>query len=453
MDLVKELSLRSRFILLGSLLVLVLLSVVNIGITRAFHDSVMQNAQSSLRNQVFLLLSTMDVVDGQIQMPSQMPDPRLSQLNSDLYAQIRDSSGASIWRSASLLDDEIVSVDSPSNEMSFRADARLSSAQAVYATDLRVEWETEQGLYPFSIYVAELQTGYRERLAEYNAQAWTLLAALGALILLALGLLFYWFLRPLNRIAVEISQVESGARRSFNEDYPVELNQLTHNLNLLLENEDRRIERHKEVLGNLAHSLKTPISILNGLNADQKDETVFKEQLRQMQSIIDYQLNAASTVGPRRFSRPINVSPITQKIVESLSKLHQDKNLRVSVEIAESVKFYGDEGDWHELLGNLLDNAFKWAEKQVWLSLHQLDAEPSPTAQRVGLRLTVADDGPGMAKDDAERIMQRGVRLDSQTPGHGLGLNIVKGIATAYGAELELVTHSGEGTEWQLTMV
>ena len=376
-----------------------------------------------------------------------MPDPRLSQTNSSLFAQIRNDDNRVLWRSASLLDDEIVVDEPATSEIKFHPQGRLSGSQKIYVTDLKVEWETADGVVPFTVQVAELQRGYRQRLAEYNRQVLTLLASLGALILAALALLFYWFLGPLNRIAEEVSEVESGKRREFNEDYPKELNQLTHNLNQLLDHEDRRIERHKEVLGNLAHSLKTPIAIMTGLKFAPDTEVDAREQLMQMQAIIDYQLNSASTIGPRRFSRPIDVSVISQKIIESLTKLHKPRALNVTTNISEHVLFFGDEGDWHELLGNLLDNAFKWAQKGVWVTLESVQGDD---AQRPGLRLSVADDGPGLSAQDAERITERGVRLDTQTPGHGLGLNIVKGIVTAYGAELSLSTHAGAGTQWEI---
>ncbi len=449
MSTLRQLALRTRLILLGCALLLTLLSVVSIGISRAFHESVLANAQDALRNQVLLLLASMNVVDGQIEMPSAMPDPRLSQLNSSLFAQIRGDDGALLWRSPSLLDDQIVVSQVESNDMIFNPSARLSGAQPVYATSLRVAWETSDGVVPFTVQVAELQRDYRRRMAEYNRQVLTLLASLGVLILAALLLLFYWFLRPLNRIAEEVSEVEMGKRRSFNEDYPIELNQLTHNLNQLLEHEDRRIDRHKEVLGNLAHSLKTPIAILNGLTFAQDVETEAREQLKQMQAIIDYQLNAASSIGPRRFSRPIDISSISRRIVESIAKLHKARDVRLNVTLQEDVLFFGDEGDWHELLGNLVDNAFKWASTTVWVSL---DRCPGADAQRPGLILSVADDGPGLSAVDAQRITERGVRLDMQKPGHGLGLHIVKSIVEAYGAELTLSTHSGQGTQWQIRM-
>lgn len=174
----RQLALRTRLILLGCALLLTLLSVVSIGITRAFHENVLANAQDALRNQVLLLLASMNVEEGRIEMPSAMPDPRLSQLNSSLFAQIRGPEDALLWRSPSLLDDEIVVSEVASNDMTFNSDARLSGAQPVYATSLHVAWETSDGVVPFTVQVAELQRDYRRRMAEYNRQVLTLLASL-----------------------------------------------------------------------------------------------------------------------------------------------------------------------------------------------------------------------------------------------------------------------------------
>ena len=448
MALFSKLALQTRLFLIGLTLLLILLSIVGVGISRAFNDSVLANAQASLRNQVLLMLASIDVRDGAIEIPRVMPDPRLAQANSELFAQIRNTDGSVYWKSRSLLDDQIQESLPISSEIEFFTTAHLTNGLPVYSTALSVEWETELGVVPFLLQIAESKRAYSERIAEYNSRVLVMMALLGAVMLATLLLLFSWFLKPLKRITQEVSEVETGQRQSFNEDYPVELNQLTHNLNQLLDHEERRIQRQKEVLGNLAHSLKTPIAILNGLPFDQSSASEAQEQLAHMQTIIDYQLQSASTIGRRRFAKPIDVSEISLRVVASMKKLHAAKSTRIDLEIAQNVLFYGDEGDWHELFGNLLDNAFKWATSVVTVSLKQTQPLKS---YRTGIELVIADDGPGMSLDNAKRITKRGVRLDSQTPGHGLGLNIVQNIVGAYDANLSVDTSEGSGTRWVIT--
>ncbi|MEO0367710.1 MAG: ATP-binding protein [Pseudomonadota bacterium] len=435
MSLINRMPLRLRLIFVGLVLLLTLLGVVGVGISRAFQDSVLTNAEGALRNQILLVLSAMEVVDGQVEMPSMLSEPRLNQPNSELFAQITDFNKQWLWRSGSLLDDHILINQISTSEISFIELADLSTGDELFASQLNVEWETDDGILPFTVQVAESTRPYTQRLQRYNQQVLTLLGILAALILLTLSLLFVWFLRPIARISREVGEVESGDRVSFNEDYPVELNRLTQNLNQLLQHEEKRISRQKEVLGNLAHSLKTPLAILRGLAFDKETKNEAETQIDNMQSIIEYQLQSASTVGRRHFSKPISIYQVTRALVASLEKLYLAKGVTINLEINEEARFYGDEGDWQELLGNLLDNACKWAKSRVDVEIRNRRKSDS---LRQSLSLIVVDDGVGMPEDQQRKVLQRGVRLDSQTPGHGLGLSIVKGIVDAYDAKLTL---------------
>ena len=167
-----------------------------------------------------------------------------------------------------------------------------------------------------------------------------------------------------------------------------------------------------------------------------------------MQNIIDYQLQGASAVGRRRFAKPIAIQKPTQQIIDSLQKLHADKQLTVVKQINDEVVFYGDQGDFMELLGNLLDNAFKWASSQVQVIVTNGES----ISHRSALNIEVIDDGVGIDPELKTTILQRGVRLDSQTPGHGLGLHIVKGIVEAYDGELSIEDKSPSGTVFKVVL-
>jgi len=265
---------------------------------------------------------------------------------------------------------------------------------------------------------------------------------MGSSLLALLLLLLSWALRPLGRVTHQVAEIEQGLRQRFDEDYPSEVGRLTQNLNQLLSVEEQRINRQKEVLGNLAHSLKTPIAVLRGIEYGDVNKEEVATQLGSIQNIIDYQLQSASTVGRRRFSKAILVEPLTRKVVDSLCKLYADKSLELQVNIQSDSSFYGDEGDWMELCGNLLENAFKWADSEV--SIKVLN-QAQDSARKI-TKLQISDDGPGIEDHRKESILRRGVRLDSQTPGHGLGLNIVKGIVDAYDGKLEISDRQPKGT-------
>ena len=414
------------------------------GLNKAFEQSVLSNAEDALKNQVLLLVANIDVIDSQIVVPTALSEARLSQTDSNLFAQITTPSKGVMWQSESLLGATLPQLQSSMGQYNFSKSLAWPKQKAVYVVSFGAEWETEQGDLPFTVQVAEHQTIYLKRLSRYQRQLAIWLGVLGVALVVLLLALLSWALNPLVRVTKQVGEIEQGARQRFDEDYPAEVAILTQNLNQLLNFEQQRINRQKDVLGNLAHSLKTPIAVLSGLSYSSENQLDARQQLSAMQNIIDYQLQSASAVGRRRFSKPIEIRDSTQQIINSLSKLYREKNLSVSFDIAVDVVFYGERGDWMELAGNLLDNAFKWATSKVSITV----INTSLGSHRLAIRLEVTDDGAGIDQQLKATILQRGVRLDSQTPGHGLGLHIVKGIVEAYDGELWIEDNSPCGTRF-----
>ncbi|GHA15639.1 two-component sensor histidine kinase [Arenicella chitinivorans] len=428
-------SLRHRLLISASFILLVFLGLMSVALSRAFEQSVISNAQDALRNQILLLIGNLEFEGGRVVMPTPLPEPRLSQAESSLFADIRDVDGEVLWQSRSLLGETLPVPSSQLGDFRFRRDLRWPSHPRLYQMTLGISWETAQGDIPLVVRVAEHAGIYQQRIDEYRQQLMLWLLVLGlALLGLLLGL-FVWALKPLGRVIRQVGMIETGKRRRFDEDYPEEVNRLTQNLNQLLQHEEQRIEQQKEVLGNLAHSLKTPIAILSGLNYSRQNNAEVERQLNSMRTIIDYQLQSASAVGRTRFAKPLAVFDVSQDIMSSVQKLYVDKALMLEFSMPESMQFHGDKGDWMELLGNLADNACKWARQRVSV---RIDTISSADHTRSQIQMVIEDDGPGIAPDLRDTILQRGVRLDSQTPGHGLGMHIVKGIVQAYGGELEI---------------
>lgn len=422
---------------------------MSLGLNRAFEQSVLSNAEDALRNQVLLLIANIDVVDGELEVPPFLPEARLTQVDSSLFAQIQAPQGDILWRSRSLQGADLPRAESTQGQFRFFDSLDWPDKPPIYITTIGIEWETDAGDFRFVIQVGEHSQSYLKRLAKYQRQVGLWLLILGALLLVLLLSILGWVLKPLNKVATQVGEIEEGDRQRFDEDYPLEVSRLTQNLNQLLNFEEQRIERQKEVLGNLAHSLKTPIAVLNGLKFSNENDTEVRNQLSTMQTIIDYQLQSASAVGRRRFAKPVSIYPVTQQIINSLGKLHKDKQLDVSLTMDENLYFYGDEGDWMELAGNLLDNAFKWASGAVFVEVASTALDEG-RSHRSGVELIVEDDGPGISDELKQTILQRGVRLDSQTPGHGLGLHIVKGIVEAYNGELAIDDAGSNGTRFRV---
>lgn len=441
-------SLRRRLLICATIVLLLFLGIMAVALNNTFKQSVLSNAEDALRNQILLLISNVDVIDGKIVAPDFFSEPRLSQMDSNLFAQISSNDQEMVWSSPSLLDDSLPVLSAALGDFVFYEKVEWLGHSPIFSMSLSLEWETEQGDVPFTVQVAEHSSAYLQRLTRYQRTFGAWLAVMAAVLLLLLLLLLGWALKPLNRVAMQVSEIEEGTRQRFDEDYPREVSRLTQNLNQLLNFDEQRINRQKEVLGNLAHSLKTPIAVMRGLEfnnleATDSNKTEADTQLGIMQNIIDYQLQSASTVGRRRFTKPVDVRLMTEQIINSLNKLHQGKSINVTVDLEPNVLFYGDDGDWMELSGNLLDNAFKWAASSVTVRVTNVQGVGADS-NRLATRVVVEDDGPGIDVHLKENILQRGVRLDSQTPGHGLGMHIVKGIVDAYDGEL-LIDHRPTG--------
>jgi two-component system sensor histidine kinase PhoQ len=407
---------------------------MGVALNRAFERSVLSNAEDNLRNQILLLIANIEVVGGKVEVPDLLPEPRLGQIDSSLFAQVTVEGQGIVWRSASLLDSKMPILANSLGQFTFHQQFQWPQQAASYGTSLGVEWETEDGDFPFTVQIAEHSAFYTKRLTRYQRQVGLWLLVFGSALIALLLALLSWALKPLHRVTQQVGEIEEGNRQRFDEDYPLEVSRLTQNLNQLLNFDEQRITRQKEVLGNLAHSLKTPIAVLSGLRYSAETDVEAKRQLAVMQTIIDYQLQSASTVGRRRFAKPIKVQAQTEQIVDTLKKLYAEKSIKCLLFMQADTVFYGDQGDWMELCGNLLDNAFKWTTSEVRITVENsrlADRE----SHRQRLTLIVEDDGVGIKDSLKQTISERGVRLDSQTPGHGLGLHIVKGIVEAYNGD------------------
>lgn len=428
-------SLRRRLLVSAIGLIIVFFGVLGIVLTAAFKDTVLSNSEDALRNQILLLMADIELEQGAITMPSRVAEPRLSQADSSLYAQISRPEKGIVWRSDSLLDAQLPFTQSELGEFNFFDYSATDAARLQMS--FGVSWETDDGDVPFVIHVAELAEPYLKRVRRYERALWLWLAALGSALVMLLLAVLAWVLKPLKKVSLQVGEIEQGQRQRFDEDYPNEVAQLTQNLNQLLNFEEQRITRHKEVLGNLAHSLKTPIAVMSGIDYSSHNKSQVGDQLDTMRNIIEYQLQSASAVGRRRFSKPMLIAEPTAQVVTSLTKLYKDKGINIKQEVPNDLVFYGDQGDWMELIGNLLDNACKWAESSVRVVISKYTLGDG-SSSRSGVLLVVEDDGPGIEEEIKKTILERGVRLDSQTPGHGIGLHIVKGIVEAYEGKIDI---------------
>jgi two-component system, OmpR family, sensor histidine kinase PhoQ len=301
-----------------------------------------------------------------------------------------------------------------------------------------IAWEFENGeVESFQFVVAQSLEPWRaqRRAFRLGLVGWFGVLAIATLAVLAVVL--RGVLRPLGRIEGEIREMEAGRRERLSTGYPVELQGVAANLNALLHRERARQQRYRESLANLAHSLKTPLAAIRaqlaGSAARGPDAAAAIEaELARMDRIIGWQLRRAAAAGGAVGVGviPVAVAPLARDLAATLDKVYRDRRIRCELEIAEETVFRGDEGDLQEILGNLFDNAWKYARSEVRCS-----ASAAPGGSLV---LRVEDDGEGLDPARAAEALARGTRLDESLPGQGIGLAVVKELATAYGGRVEV---------------
>jgi len=436
------LSLNARLTLAASVVLVAFLGLTGLALERAFRSVGLAAVEERLQGQVYTLLAAAELEDGgRLLMPRAPPDGRLSSPDSGLYARVVGANAEVLWQSPSLLGLDIVFPATPMDGVGVFAAVTASDGRPLYALSFSVQWELGgDRTTRLTFQVAEIRAILARQLSRFRRNLWGWLGAAGLALLLVQGLVLRFGLAPLRRVASELADIESGSRQRLSADYPRELTTLTEGINAFIDSGRRRLERSRHALSELAHSLKTPLAVLRSLlegNTEGRDvHTTLGEQTARMHRTIDYQLQRAATSGPTPLAPVVDVAPALARLKNSLAKVYAHKQLQVEVLIAEGVGFHGDEGDLMEILGNILDNACKWARQRV-----RVHIQPTADDSTTGLTLRVEDDGPGIPADKLEAVLSRGVRVDAATPGHGIGLAVVRDIVVdAYGGEVSIST-------------
>jgi two-component system sensor histidine kinase PhoQ len=430
-------SLRARLLWVSAAVLAGFLGLTGVALDQAFRTSAESALRERLQGHLYALLAAADLNDRQqLELPVELPEPRFNLIGSGLVAEVRDAAGVTVWRSRSALGMEFGAMAAGVTGERVYTPLSEGNSAARLMLSFATRWESgarEPLIYVF--HIAERLDEHEAQIRQFRRGLFGWLAAATVLLLVAQALILRWGLAPLRRVAQDLSEMEAGRTQALSGRYPAELQPLVNNLNALLAEARTHLQRYRDTLGNLAHSLKTPLAVLRGSvegKAPAEElRAVAQEQLQNMNEIVEYQLQRAAAAGRSALSAPLPAAPVARKLLDALKKVYTAKGLQVEIAIAPEVMFRGDEGDLLEILGNVADNAFKWARSRVRVQAQNL---AGPSGARFVLR--VEDDGPGIPDDQIERVRTRGVRADAKTPGHGLGLAVVQEIVGLYGGEL-----------------
>ena len=426
----------SRRLLVSIAVPLVLFSGVMIWVLDSGFRALSERSLEELldRQMVALIASVEPQPNGGYAPAPQGLDARLDTPRSGLYAQIR--SQQHLWRSPS-------TAGLASDFGPLLARGARSVGYATFGGNYRVAIESRAIQFAddpaepqgFTFSVAVSLTPFEEQLWRFRQELIGWFVGLTAVLLAVLAVLLRWVLSPVRRMEREIHEVEEGRSATIGSGYPRELSGVAVNLNALLAGERKRVARYRDTLGNLAHSLKTPLAVMRATLPGSEHRGTFSTEIDRMAGIIEHQMNRAAASGGAMIGQaPVDLAQVSSELRAALLRVYAHKDLSLELDVAAGSLFVGDRGDVTEMLGNLLDNACKWCRGRVRLTAH--NDESAPVRQR--LVVTVEDDGAGIAPEDRPRVLQRGVRADESVPGHGIGLAMVRDTVDLYGGRLEV---------------
>ena len=438
-------SLNTRIILSATLVLVIFITLTAAALERAFVSSAEIALRDKLTSQLYALMAAAEVDDTSVTMPSNKLDVLLGLPSSGVVAMIADNRGNIVWQSSSALGAALpkpLVLDSGEKQFIKTTVGGDDYYQLAYG----INWSTDKGGRKLSFNIATDLASFNKQIAQFRKTLWSWLLAMAALLLLSQALILRWGLSPLRRVGKELNRIETGEQEQINQHYPQEIERLTENINLLLQQEREQKTRYRNALGDLAHSLKTPLAVmqshLQSASHDADNDDNIQQQLARMNEIVEYQLQRAAA-GSTSIGKSVDVNAVLSRMTDALQKVYAGKAINLQVDAEDKLHFQGDEGDLMELLGNPLDNAFKWAKQQIALKLYRRDGK---------LHIHIADDGPGIAPEQIELLLQRGKRADENTPGHGIGLSIVKSIVDARNGELKIQRSQLGGAEIVLVL-
>ena len=295
----------------------------------------------------------------------------------------------------------------------------------------------DQGIY--LVQVAATPEDIDRQISRFQFDLVVTFAVLALALILSSAAQLRYGLKPLWQLQEGVAAIRRGEAEKIEGDFPQDLAPLASELNLLIGANRDVVERARTQVGNLAHALKTPLSVIINEAAVDSSPLAAKveEQAAVMRDQLSYYLNRARVaVRARALGGVTEVAPATEALVRTFEKIYAERAVEFSLTAMEAIRFPGERQDFEEMVGNLVDNAGKWAHQKVTI---KIETEPWGTfAERRFFRVMIDDDGPGLAASQRQAALSRGRRLDETKPGSGLGLSIVADLASLYGGVLTL---------------
>jgi len=442
-------SLRLRLFVAAAFCVGIALAVAGVALTALFERHVTRHYDAGLQSYLRQLSAAVEFEqDGKIRLGRQLEDARFGEPLSGLYWQIEEDKTGFVLGSRSLWDAHI---PLPKDALERGAvDSHVlpgPKGSPVRVQERMIIFDQPSGQRALRMAVAMDMAEIEAARGAFASDLWPSLSVIGVLLLTATWFYIGIGLRPLDGIRRSLNAVRTGASRRLEGDFPTEVTPLVEEANALLAAQDESLARARTRATDLAHGLKTPLAVLQSdadrLRARGHDDIAddMASLAHQMRRHVQRELTRARIRGPE--ATPAELLPVIERLVNSLQRTPAGERLRWTVAVPESLTVAADPEDLIELLGNLLDNAGKWARGEVGIEALAQDGVAA---------ITITDDGPGVPPEALASLTGRGVRLDETVPGTGLGLAIARDIADACGGGLQLSSRAGGGFTARVTL-
>lgn len=426
-------SLSFRLLVAEGLVLAAFFVVVAVVLEQGFRESAEQALQERLQIQVYSLLSAAKLNNsGELIMPPSLHEPRFENPGSGLYGFIQQAKNKLVWRSPSAIGlDVIIPPEFSSGNSAFVFDKH-----GRYVLHYDVLWQNVAGVEREYIFtVAEDARFVSSQVEQLQKTLRLWLLAIGIVLVFIQFAVLRWSLKPLWSIVKDLEAIEQGKKTHLDGHYAKELEGLAGNLNAFITHERAHLERYRNNLANLAHSLKTPLAILRGcVESFNENKATVQEQISRMNEIVEYQLQRAAAKGEHNTIKTVDIAIVIRKICATLNKVYIDKEINFEIIVPEQCLIYCEEGDLYEIVGNLMDNACKWCHHSVKVSI-ALNQRKS--RRNFSVLLQIEDDGPGIPVGKFNDILKRGIRADENIHGHGIGMAVVYELIGLLGGQLE----------------
>lgn len=427
-------SIAFRVLSLSTLLAIIAMVAIATVIAQLYHNRAVRDFDALLEAHLFNLIGAVGVAeDGALSGFPNLGNLEFVRPDSGYYWEVEALSEAisGLLRSPSMTGSVAIAPLSeapfdPTYRRYYNVDGLAGERLRVLETEYVLGSEEQAARFRVMGNLTRLEA----EIGEFNRRVLLALTLFGIAMVIINGLAILFALKPLRRIRDSLAMIREGRADRLDGDFPLEIEPLAAETNALIDNNRRIVERYRTQVGNLAHSLKTPLAVIanEGRAAGGNRGQLIADQAAAMQHQIDHYLQRARIAAQRdsvAFRTPVAES--LERMVRVLEKLNPGK--RITLAVDDGLVFAGERQDFEEIVGNLLENALKWAGRRVRVVVRRTSGR---------FRLVVEDDGPGIPEDRAADAVRRGRRLDETKPGSGLGLAIVADLASEYGGSLAL---------------